>query len=337
MAGGNPQVVLKRQRDGVPAPEDFSFVEGPMPTPGPDQILVRNIYLSLDLFVRKAMRGDHYGYDILKPGDVIHGNNVARVIRSNHPDYKPGDVIVVESGWQHYAAVNANKVVAFVDPMLAPLSTAVGALGMPGLTAWASVTHLIQPTLGSTFVVSAAAGPVGAVTGQLAKRAGARVVGIAGSDEKCQLVTRNYGFDACVNYKKADWEDQLKSACPDGIDGYHDNVGGTMLQAVCKQFNLYATVALCGRPNDYNAGGYTGIQLGPFIGKRARVKGLVVYDYYGDRDTFLSVAAPLVREGALKVKEDHVNGLENAVAHFIKLVKGENVGKAIVAVGPEKA
>jgi NADPH-dependent curcumin reductase CurA len=337
MAGGNLRVVLKRQRDGLPAPDDFAVAEGPMPQPGPDQVLVRNIYLSLDMFIRKAMRGDHYGYALLNPGDVIHGDCVARVVRSQHADFKPGDVVVADSGWQHYAVIDASKVKAGVDPLIAPLSTAVGVLGMPGLTAWASVTHMLKPALGATIAVSAAAGPVGAVVGQLAKRNGARVVGIAGSAEKCQVVTRTYGFDACVNYKTPDWEEALKDACPHGIDGYHDNVGGTLLQAVGKHLNPYATVVMCGRPNDYHAPGHTGIQLGAFIVKRAKLRGLVVYDFAHEFDHYLSVAAPLVREGTLKVKEDHVSGLENAIPHFIKLCRAENVGKAIVAVGPEKA
>jgi len=163
------------------------------------------------------------------------------------------------------------------------------------------------------------------------------VVGIAGSTEKCQLVTRTYGFDACVNYKTNDWEEALKAACPNGIDGYHDNVGGSMLQAVARQLNLYATVALCGRPGDYQSSAFTPIQLGIFVGKRAKLKGLVVYDYAADMPEYLRIASPLLRDGKLKVKEDRVTGLENAPAHFVRLMKGDNVGKAIVAVGPEKA
>ncbi len=336
MAGGNKQIVLKRQRDGVPAVDDFAVADGAMPQPGPGQLLVRNIYLSLDPFIRKAMRGDHHGYALLNPGDVIYGRNVARVVRSNHPDYAVGDVIVADTGWQQFAAIDGARAGDRIDQTLGPLSTSIGVLGMPGLTAWASVTHLIQPALGSTFVVSAAAGPVGAICGQLAKRAGARAVGIAGSAEKCQLVTRTYGFDACVNYKTNDWEEALKAACPDGIDGYHDNVGGAMLQAVGKQLNHYATVTLCGRPGDYFSSTFTPIQLGAFVGKRAKLKGLVVYDYQQDMPEYLRIAAPLVRDGKLKVKEDHVSGLENAPAHFVRLMKGDNVGKAIVAVGPEK-
>ena len=306
MAGGNAKIVLKRQRDGVPTVEDFALADGPMPQPGPDQILVRNIYLSLDPFIRKAMRGDHHGYAALNPGDVIYGRNVARVVRSNHPAFSVGDVIVANTDWQQYAVIDGARVGTRVDPSLGPLSTAIGVLGMPGLTAWASVMHLIQPALGSTFVVSAAAGPVGAICGQLAKRAGARVVGIAGSAEKCQLVTRTYGFDACVNYKTNDWEDALKAA----------------------NAKFYSSINF--------SRAFTPIQLGAFVGKRAKLKGLVVYDYEQDFPEYLRIAAPLVRDGKLKVKEDHVSGLENAPAHFVRRIKGENVGKAIVAVGPEK-
>ncbi len=335
--GTNVQVQLVRQRDGMPEPDDFQLVETELPRAAPGQLLVRTIYLSLDPYVRKAIRGDHPGHTILTDGDVIYGRSVCRVVRSQSDEYRPGDYLVAETGWQQHAVIDPGKVVQRIDPADGPLSTAIGPFGMPGLTAWGSVEHLSRPSLGETLAVSAAAGPVGACVGQLAKLRGARVIGIAGSTEKCELVKTTYDFDACVNYKDDDWEDQLKSLCPDGINVYHDNVGGAFLSAMVKHLSLYARVVMCGRPGDYHSPSFSGVGLGPFIGKRAKVSGLVVYDYEPDLPKYIRLASVWMREGKLKVKEDRAEGIENTVTHFLKLMRGENVGKAIVAVGPEKA
>ncbi|MBL8642799.1 MAG: NADP-dependent oxidoreductase [Rhodospirillaceae bacterium] len=332
----NTQIQLRRQRDGIPALDDFQTVDAAIPDVAEGAFLVRAIYLSLDPYIRKAMRGDHPGHAKLAPGEVIYGRSVCRVVRSRHADFKPGDYLVAETGWQTFASLTPKKVVQRIDPALGPLSTAIGVLGMPGLTAWGSVAHVAPPQVGQTFVVSAAAGPVGGTAGQLAKLAGARVVGIAGGKEKCDVALRTYGFDACVDYKKAGWEDEMRAACTAGIDVYHDNVGAPLLNALVKHFNLYARVVLCGRPADYHQPGFEGVSLGPIIGKRAQVKGMVVYDYEHDMPRYQRTASTLMREGKLRFKEDHTQGLENTPAHFLKLMRGENIGKAIVAVGPEK-
>jgi NADPH-dependent curcumin reductase CurA len=332
----NRQVQLRRQRDGLPDVADFQLGEGPLPEPAEGEFLVRTIYLSLDPYLRKAIRGDHPGHAALRPGDVVYGRAVCRVVRSRHPEVRQGEYLVAETGWQAYAALTPRKIVQRIDPALGPLSTAIGVLGMPGLTAWASVAHVAPPRVGDTFVVSAAAGPVGGTAGQLAKIAGARVVGIAGGKEKCDVALRAYGFDACIDYKKEGWEAALQAACPHGIDIYHDNVGAPLLSALVGHFNLYARVVLCGRPGDYHSAEFQAMPLGPVIGKRAQMKGLVVYDYEHDLPRYLRIAAGLLREGRLRFKEDHAEGLEAAPAHFVRLMRGENVGKAIVAVGPEK-
>ncbi|MBL8628671.1 MAG: NADP-dependent oxidoreductase [Rhodospirillaceae bacterium] len=332
----NTQIQLSRQRDGMPDLDDFEVHVVPTPEIADGEFLVRTIYLSLDPYIRKAMRGDHPGHAKLAPGEVIYGRAVCRIVRSRHADYKQGDYLVAETGWQNFAALTPKKVVQRIDPTLGPLSTALGVLGMPGLTAWGSVAHIAQPNVGDTFVVSAAAGPVGGTAGQLAKQAGARVVGIAGGKEKCDLVTRTYGFDACIDYKKSGWQDALAAACPGGIDIYHDNVGASLLNDLVKFFNLYARVVLCGRPADYHSGDFEGLSIGPIIGKRAVVRGMVVYDYEHDLARYQRVAAQLMREGKLRFKEDRVEGVESTPAHFLKLMRGENIGKAIVSVGPEK-
>jgi NADPH-dependent curcumin reductase CurA len=333
----NLQVQLARQRDGQLDAGDFQVVEAPLPRPGQGQILVRAVYLSLDPYVRKAIRGDHPGHAALAEGDVIYGRSVCRVVRSHHDGYQAGDYLVAETGWRQHAAIGPEKIVQRIDPAAGPLSSAIGVLGMPGLTAWGSVEHLGKPVLGETVVVSAAAGPVGGCVGQLAKLRGARVVGIAGSPDKCDLVTKTYGFDACINYKQEGWQDALKAACPDGVDVYHDNIGGAFLMSMAPHLSLYARVIMCGRPNDYHSSNFDGVGLGPFIGRRAKMYGLVVYDYEPDFEHYLGLASRWVREGCLRIKEDRVDGLENAPAHFLKLMSGDNVGKAIVAVGPEKA
>lgn len=342
MTSKNKQIQLARQPDGEPQVSDFQVAETAIPTAGPGEFLARNVYLSLDPYMRGAIAGRHMGHNRLNQGDLIGGRCVAQVVESKHADYAEGDYIVIESGWQEYTVSDggAKDEVRKIDPSAGPLSSALGVLGMPGLTAWAGVERLANPGLGDTFVVTAAAGPVGGTAGQLAKAKGCRAVGIAGSDEKCRIVVEEYGFDACVNYKNDDWEEALKAACPDGIDVYFDNVGGPVLDAITKQLNLYGKVIMCGLVSQYNRSGddgWHGHNMGPFVGKRAQLLGLVVYDYYDQMDAFLKAAVPLVKAGRLNFHEDVAQGIENAPAHFSKLMNGQNVGKAVVAIGPEKA
>lgn len=342
MTSKNKQIQLARQPDGEPKVTDFQVAETDIPAAGPGEFLARNVYLSLDPYMRGAIAGRHMGHSRLNQGDLIGGRCVAQVVESKHADYAEGDYIVIESGWQEYCVSDggAQDEVRKIDPSAGPISSALGVLGMPGLTAWAGVERLANPGLGDTFVVTAAAGPVGGTAGQLAKAKGCRAVGIAGSDEKCRIVVEEYGFDACVNYKNENWEEELKAACPDGIDVYFDNVGGPVLDAITKQLNLYGKVVMCGLVSQYNRSGddgWHGHNMGPFVGKRAQLLGLVVYDYYDQMDAFLKAAVPLVKAGRLNFHEDCAQGIENAPAHFSKLMNGQNVGKAVVAIGPEKA
>jgi NADPH-dependent curcumin reductase CurA len=337
----NIQVQLARQPDGTPKVSDFQVVKTELPRLADGQFLVRNVYLSLDPYMRGAIAGRHMGHQRLNQGDVIYGRCVAEVMESRHKDYAAGDYVVLESGWQQYdvSAGEAADDVRKIDPAVAPLSAHLGVLGMPGLTAWAGVEKLADPALGSTFVVSAAAGPVGGTAGQLAKAKGCRAVGIAGSDEKCRIVVEEYGFDACVNYKNRNWTDELRSACPDGIDTYFDNVGGPVLDAITPALNLYGKIVLCGLVSQYNraegSAGY-GHNLGVFVGKRAQLFGLVVYDYTARLAEYHRAAVPLVRAGRLKFHEDRAQGIERAPEHFVRLMTGQNTGKALVVIGPER-
>ncbi len=340
MTDKNIQIQLARQPEGEPKVSDFQVAETDIPSPGPGEFLARNIYLSLDPYMRGAIAGRHMGHSRLNQGDLIKGRCLAQVTESKHADYAEGDYIVIESGWQKCCVSDgsAKDEVRKIDANAGPLSASLGALGMPGLTAWAGVEKLADPGLGDTFVVTAAAGPVGGTAGQLAKAKGCRTVGIAGSDEKCRIVTEEYGFDACVNYKNDDWEEALKEACPNGIDVYFDNVGGPVLDAITKQLNLYGKIVMCGLVSQYNRGrddDFKGHNMGPFVGKRAQLLGLVVYDYYDQFDEFLKAAVPLVKQGRLNFHEDRADGIENTPAHFAKLMSGQNVGKAMVTIGPE--
>lgn len=343
MATRNLQVQLAKQPDGAPKASDFRVVEADMPAVRPGTFLARAIALSLDPYMRGAIAGRHMGHTRLNQGDVIYGRCVAEVMESKHDGYKAGEFVVLEAGWQKYyvsdgGAHDEVRKIARSDGI--PLSAHIGVLGMPGLTAYAGVEKLSNPALGSTFVVTAAAGPVGGTAGQLAKAKGCRVVGIAGSDDKCRIVTAEYGFDACINYKHYDWPARLKAACPDGIDTYFDNVGGEVLDQIVKQLNLRGKVVMCGLMSQYNRvsdGASYGHNLGTFVSKRAQLLGLVVYDYTDKMAEFHKAAIPLMRGGRLSIREDRVDGLENAPGHFVRLMAGENTGKALVGITPERA
>jgi NADPH-dependent curcumin reductase CurA len=340
MTDKNTQVQLAKQPDGEPKITDFKVEITERPRPSNGEFLVRNIYLSLDPYMRGAIAGRHMGHSKLSQGDVIGGRCVAQVMESHNANYTEGEYLVMESGWQSYAISNGNlkDEIRKLDPNLAPLSTALGVLGMPGLTAWAGVERLAKPSLGQTFVVTAATGPVGGTAGQLAKAIGCRAVGIAGSDEKCRIVVEEYGFDACINYKNEGWEGALKKACPNGIDCYFDNVGGPILDSITQQLNLYGKIIMCGLMSQYNRSGssdWHGHNMGQFVGKRANLLGLVVYDYYEKITDFIDVVGPLVAEGKIKFFEDRADDLLKAPEHFVKLMNGQNVGKAMVTIGPE--
>ena len=333
----NLQIQLAQQPEGNPVPSDFNPVEVDIPALKDGEFLIKNEALSLDPYQRGAISGMHLGHTKLDPGDVIYGRTIGEVVDSKHPGYKVGETVLSESGWQSYFVSNddPHDEVRKVDTVHADKGAYLGVLGMPGLTAYCGVEYLGKPTLGETFVVTAAAGPVGGTAGQVAKNKGCRVVGVAGSDEKCKLVVDEYGFDACINYRNADWSDQLKAACPDGVDVYYDNVGGPVLDTIMMHFNLYARVVMCGiqfKYNDRDPGGFTGHNLGMYVGKRAQLMGMVVYDYYDKFPLFWQRVGPLVADGRIKIQEDRVDGLEHAPEHFAKLMRGENVGKALVGI-----
>jgi hypothetical protein len=335
MPDRNRRITFARSPKGLPVPEDFGADETAIPTPGPGQFLSRTLYLSLDPYYRNVMKNSQIYADRLAPGDVMVGETVAQVIESRHPEFRAGDVVAVRNGWQQYA-LSSGQGARKLDPSIAPVSAALGVLGMPGLTGWAGTVHLGQPLPGQTFVVSACTGPVGSTAGQVARHMGARVVGIAGSAEKCDYAIRELGFAACVNYRDGDLAAQLKAACPDGIDVYFDNVAGDTLAAVTRNLALGARIVLCGMIEAYSMDTPPpGPWLGPVVGARAIMKGLVVYDHMHRMAEMTRVVSGWIREGSFRYREDVTEGLANAPEAFCRLMRGGNFGKSLVRVAAE--
>jgi hypothetical protein len=268
-------------------------------------------------------------------GQVIVGGTVSEVLESRHPGLARGDFVMGYDGWRSHAVAKGGAV-RKLDPKQAPISTALGVLGMPGMTAYVGLLDIGQPKPGETVVVSAASGAVGSAVGQIAKIKGCRAVGIAGSPDKCEHVVRDLCFDACVNYRKGDLLAALREACPSGIDVYFENVGGDVLRAVMQLLNVNARIPLCGLISEYNATEIgPGPNLRPLLFNRVLVKGFIVSDHMARMGEFLKDAGGWVREGRLKYREDVAVGLEKAPEAFIGLLEGRNFGKQLVRVGED--
>jgi NADPH-dependent curcumin reductase len=331
----NRQVLLKRRPNGMPVPDDFAIVERPLLEPGDGEVLLRGIYLSLDPYMRGRISGQRSYATPTEIGDVIEGRVVGQVARSRHPSFREGDFGFGGYGWQTHSVVNGDALTK-LDPAQAPLSTALGVLGMPGLTAYVGLKTIGQPKTGETVVVSAASGAVGAVVGQLAKRNGCRVVGIAGGADKCRYVTDELGFDAGVNHRGDDLGAALEAACPKGIDVYFENVGGDVQCAVYPLLNDFGRIVICGMIAEYNdVTPRPGPSLVAAVRKRLKIQGFIVSDHAALRPEYLAMAAPLVRSGELKYREDIVEGIDNAPAAFIGLLQGKNFGKLIIKLGAD--
>lgn len=328
----NTRIIYARPARGVPTLEDFRADSVEVVQPAEGQFLVRNIYLALDPYYRNVMKGLKLYGTPLQPGEVMYGETVAEVIASRHPGFAAGDTVLARGGWQEYALLDGNGVRKLEASDL-PLTTALGVLGTPGLTGFVGMVHLAPPRPGQTMVVSAATGPVGSTAGQTARLMGARVVGIAGSAEKCEYAVRVLGYADCVNYKTEDLKTALKRACPDGIDVYFDNVGGDTLVAVLANLALNARVVLCGMIGAYSQDTPApGPNLGPVVVARAALHGLVVYDHWHRLPELTKVVGGWIREGKFHYREDIAPRLEDAPAAFCRLMRGENFGKSLVRV-----
>lgn len=327
------QIQLAERPKGMPDSSTFKFIETEVPKPDQGQVIVRTLYLSVDPYMRGRMQDTKSYVEPFPLNEVIQGGVVGEVVQSNSDSFERGDVVVGMLGWQEYSAAS-EKDIRKVDPTIAPVTTALGILGMPGLTAYFGLLHIGQPKEGETVVVSGAAGAVGSIVGQIAKIKGARVVGIAGSDEKISYLKNELGFDETINYKTQNVEEALEKACPNGVDVYFDNVGGEISDAVYSILNKFARVPICGAISSYNK---EDEDLGPrvqtkLIKSSALMKGFVVSDYASHFGEGAKQLGQWVQEGKLKYEETIVEGFDSIPDAFLGLFKGENKGKQLVKV-----
>ena len=324
----NKRVLLASRPAGAVTEANFRVDEAPVPKPAEGEVLVRNLWLSLDPYMRGRMsdaKSYVKGVDI---GEVMVGQTLGEVLESRHPKLKVGDTVLTQLGWQLYGAT---KEATKIDPTRAPPSYYLGLLGMPGLTAYFGLKELGQPKAGETVVVSAASGAVGSVVGQLAKIWGARAVGIAGGREKCEYVKNDLGFDAVIDYKSGALREELKAACPKGVDVYFDNVGGEILDTLLARMNLFGRIVVCGMISDYNSTEpYRVKNWRAILVNRLRVQGMIVFDWKERYGEALKELGGYLAQGKLNYRESVVQGLENAPRGLMDLLAGRNFGKQLV-------
>lgn len=327
--------VLKQRPSGAPTADDFALRDDAVPEPAPGEVVTRTVWLSIDPYMRGRLREQQTYAVAIQIGEVMTGETAGEVIASADPRFAPGDVVVGARGWQTHCVTPAERLVK-LDRHGAPLSAYLGVLGMPGATAYRGITEICQPKAGETVVISAASGAVGSVAGQLAKRAGARVVGIAGGAEKCLFVQETLGFDDCVDHRSMDLRRELAASCPNGIDGYFENVGGAVQVAVFDLLNPFARVAMCGMVSQYNEAEFpAGPNLGFVVGKRVLIQGFIVSDKPEKLGEWRALAAPWVADGSLAYREDVHEGLEEAPNALAGILGGQNFGKLLVRVGED--
>ena len=333
------QIVLASRPNGPPTAENFRLEEVAMPPLPPGGLLLRVLYLSLDPYMRGRMDDRKSYARSVGVGEVMTGESVCEVVASDRQGYAPGDIVLAHTGWRTHAAWQG-PAPRKLDPKLAPITTGLGVLGMPGFTAYSGLHVLGKPKAGETVVVAAASGPVGSLVGQLAKMAGARAIGIAGGADKCRYVVDELRFDACIDHRTPDLPAKLAAECPKGIDVYFENVGGAVWQAVLPLLNTYARVPVCGLISQYSAAGQAaGPNLLPATMREVLTKSLTlrgfintefVAEHYAD---FLKTVSAGIADGRIRYREDVTEGLENAPAAFMGLLQGKNFGKALVRVG----
>ncbi|WP_342642251.1 NADP-dependent oxidoreductase [Rhodoligotrophos ferricapiens] len=331
----NRQFLLRKRPEGLPTPDHFELIEAPVPEPRSGEVVTRTLYLSLDPYMRGRMNaGKSYARPV-ELGAPMEAGVVGRVVASADPGFKIGDIVNGPGYWADYSVHKAASL-RKLDPSLAPPSTALGILGMPGHTAYVGTIDIGKPKPGETFVVSAAAGPVGSLAGQIAKIKGARVIGIAGGPDKCRYVVDECGFDDCIDHRMADFAEALAAACPDGIDIYYENVGGAVLQAVWPLLNRHARVPVCGLIAEYNdVAPRPGPNLRNLLSNRILMQGFIVGDHAERFAAFFADVSNWLRTDRIKYREHTVEGLENAPEAFLGLFSGSNFGKLVVRVAAE--
>lgn len=329
----NRRFLLKKRPEGLVQKSDFDFVEEAIPEPGPEQALVRNLYLSLDPTNRLWMSDRAQYMPPVPLGEVMRGVGLGIVVKSNSDRYQPGDLMTGLVNWQDYCLAGKGLGLSAVPKGLnVPLPTLLGAVGSTGLTAYFGLLEIGKPKEGETVLVSAAAGAVGSVVGQIAKIKGCRVVGIAGGPEKCRMIVEELGFDAAVDYKRDDWREKLIEATPNGIDVNFENVGGEIMRAIMPRMNLFGRMPLCGMISNYNESDEMLGDFSPILMRRIHVQGFIVSDFAAKYREAITQLAQWVAEGKLKHKDTIVEGLENAPTAINKLFAGANTGKLIVKI-----
>jgi NADPH-dependent curcumin reductase len=332
----NKRIVLASRPKGEPSADNFRIEETDVSQPEEGEVLLKTLYLSLDPYMRGRMSAAKSYAEPVAVGDVMEGATVAEVVSSKNPKFKDGDVVLSYSGWQQYAV--GSQGLRKLDRSALPVSTALGVLGMPGLTAYTGLLTIGQPKDGETVCVAAATGPVGSMVGQIAKIKNCRTVGIAGGEQKCRALTEEFGFDIAVDHRAPDFAEKLVAACPKGIDIYFENVGGEVWNAVLPLLNDFARVPVCGLIAHYNA---TELPAGPdrtadlmmrILRQRLTLRGFIVTDFADQAPAFHRDVVEWIKQGRIKYREDIVDGIEAAPEAFIGLLRGKNFGKLIVRV-----
>lgn len=334
----NRRIVLASRPVGAPTKDDFRLEEAATPEPKEGEVLLRSIYLSLDPYMRGRMNDAPSYAPPVAIDEVMVGATVCQVAASKNPDFETGEWVLAYSGWQLYALSDGSDLTKLGKKPEKP-SYALGILGMPGFTAYMGLLDIGKPKAGDTLVVAAAAGPVGATVGQIGRLKGCRVVGVAGTAQKCSYVKETLGFDECLDHKDPDLADLLKQACPDGIDIYYENVGGKVFDAVLPLLNVGARVPVCGLVSIYNATKLPdgpdrlSVLMGTILVKRITMKGFIIFDDYGPRyDEFTKAMSDMLGAGKIHYREQVVDGLESAPGAFIGMLEGQNFGKLVVKV-----
>ncbi len=339
------RIVLASRPKGVPVPDNFRLETGPLPDPGEGQMLLRTIWLSLDPYMRGRMDDAKSYADPVPLGGAMEGGTVSEVMQSNHPKFKAGDIVLSRTGWVN-RAISDGTMTMRIDPKAAPISTALGVLGMPGQTAWVGLNEIGKAQPGETVVISAATGAVGSLAGQLAKAKGMKVIGVAGGAEKCRYAVEDLGFDSCLDHRAAAdpraLGAQIRDAAPNGVDVYFENVGGKTLEAVIPNMNAFGRIAVCGMIAWYSGEGVAEAPPLPFawraiLTNRLQVRGFIVTDHAHLYRDFIAEVAPLLQAGKINYRETIADGLENAPAAFLNLLQGRNFGKQLVRVGADPA
>ncbi|MFA7541375.1 MAG: NADP-dependent oxidoreductase [Lysobacterales bacterium] len=336
----NTRIVLASRPEGTPTPDNFRLERAPLPEPGDGQVLLRNLWLSLDPYMRGRMNEGRSYAAPLAIGDTMEGGTVSQVVQSRHPRLSAGDIVLAHGGWQSFAVADGDELRRTLDPQQAPVTTALGVHGMPGFTAYVGLSEIGKVQPGETLAVAAASGPVGATVGQIARLRGARTIGIAGGPRKVAHLRDELGFDIALDHRADDFADQLRAAAPDGIDVYYENVGGKVLDAVLPLLNDHARVPVCGLVAHYNDASLPpgpdrlSQLMGLILTRRLTVRGFIVGDkpYAHLYPDFVREMGDWLREGSVRYREDIVDGLENAPQGLIGLLRGDNFGKRLVRI-----